>query len=211
MSHVGSCVTSVPAGHVRERNLRQDGAGAAVAAWTVRELKWRSSSRPRPVTEGGELRTVLFDCDDLDALMARWTALGSRGSRTSLLCSSELLGFHVGPRGGADGCTRTPVGGAAWETQAEIAEIRGFLAEGFVHTFKRDYVNVHELRDAESVLAQLAAWIDDAALGARHAEPGRLRGGDVSERRAYAPICLGLWGADHGAVTATGGLAACST
>ena len=35
------------------------------------------------------------------------------------------------------------------------------LAEGFVHTFKRDYVNVHELRDAESVLAQLAAWIDD--------------------------------------------------
>jgi len=35
------------------------------------------------------------------------------------------------------------------------------LAEGFVHTFKRDYVNAHELRDAESVLAQLAAWIDD--------------------------------------------------
>ena len=31
------------------------------------------------------------------------------------------------------------------------------LAEAFVHTFKRDYVNVHELRDAESVLAQLAA------------------------------------------------------
>ena len=30
-----------------------------------------------------------------------------------------------------------------------------------MRTFKRDYVNAHELRDAESVLAQLAAWIDD--------------------------------------------------
>jgi integrase-like protein len=48
------------------------------------------------------------------------------------------------------------------------------LAECFVHMFKRDYVNVHELRDAKSVLAQLAAWIDDynrlapdSALGKR--------------------------------------------
>jgi len=30
-----------------------------------------------------------------------------------------------------------------------------------VHTFKCDDVNVHELRDAESVLPQLAVWIDD--------------------------------------------------
>lgn len=28
-------------------------------------------------------------------------------------------------------------------------------------TFKRDYVSVHELRDAESVLAQLGDWIED--------------------------------------------------
>src|SRR4030095_6712140 len=34
------------------------------------------------------------------------------------------------------------------------------LAEGFVHTFKRDYVNVYELRDAESVVAQLGRWTD---------------------------------------------------
>jgi putative transposase len=32
------------------------------------------------------------------------------------------------------------------------------LAEGFVHIFKRDYVNVHELRDAETMLAQLDGW-----------------------------------------------------
>lgn len=38
---------------------------------------------------------------------------------------------------------------------------RDRLAEGFVHTFKRDCVSVHELRDAESVLAQLGDWIED--------------------------------------------------
>ena len=30
-----------------------------------------------------------------------------------------------------------------------------------MHTLTRDYVNVHELRDAESVLAQRGGWIDD--------------------------------------------------
>jgi len=38
---------------------------------------------------------------------------------------------------------------------------RDRLAEGFVHTFKRDCVSVHELRDAESVLAQLGDRIED--------------------------------------------------
>jgi len=41
-----------------------------------------------------------------------------------------------------------------------------------VHTFKRDYVNVHELRDAESVLAQLAAWLDDYNRPAPHSALG---------------------------------------
>ena len=46
------------------------------------------------------------------------------------------------------------------------------LAEGFVHTFKRDYVNVHELRDAESVLPHLAGWIDDYNRLAPHSALG---------------------------------------
>ena len=46
------------------------------------------------------------------------------------------------------------------------------LAEGFVHTFKRDYVNVHDLRDAESALAQLAAWMDDYNRLAPHSALG---------------------------------------
>jgi len=37
-----------------------------------------------------------------------------------------------------------------------------------VHTFKRDYVSVHEMRDAESVLAQLGDWIADYNRQAPH-------------------------------------------
>ena len=46
------------------------------------------------------------------------------------------------------------------------------LAERFVHTFKRDYVNVHELRAAESVLAQLGHWFDDYNRQAPHSALG---------------------------------------
>jgi transposase InsO family protein len=35
------------------------------------------------------------------------------------------------------------------------------LTEAFAKTFKRDYVDGAELRDAEAVLAQLGGWIED--------------------------------------------------
>ena len=42
------------------------------------------------------------------------------------------------------------------------------LAEAFVHTFKRDYINGADLRDAEAVLAQLGSWIEAYNRRARH-------------------------------------------
>ena len=41
-----------------------------------------------------------------------------------------------------------------------------------MHTLKRDYVSVHELHDAESVLAQLGDWIDDYNRQAPHSALG---------------------------------------
>ena len=46
------------------------------------------------------------------------------------------------------------------------------LAEAFVHTFKRGYVDGAELRDAESVLTQLSGWIEDYNTRAPHSALG---------------------------------------
>src|SRR5262245_18727527 len=46
------------------------------------------------------------------------------------------------------------------------------LAEAFVTTFKRDYVDGAELRDAETVLAQLSGWFDDYNIRAPHSALG---------------------------------------
>ena len=71
-----------------------------------------------------------------------------------------------------------------------------------MHTFKRDYVSVHELHDAESVLAQLGDWIDDynrqaphSALGMR--SPADYRAVTSASRELTPPICLVNWGAEH--------------
>ena len=35
------------------------------------------------------------------------------------------------------------------------------MAESFVKTFKRDYVSMHELKDAKTVIEQLSSWFED--------------------------------------------------
>jgi transposase InsO family protein len=69
-----------------------------------------------------------------------------------------------------------------------------------VHTFRRDYVNVHELHDAASVLAQLAAWIDGYNRLAPHSALGMRSLADYravrsASRETHAPVCVGLQGA----------------
>ena len=122
-------------------------------------LAWTASPRP---LNGGDIRTLMDK-----ALWARFgetvaTAphaiqwLSDNGPQYTAT-ASVLYAHELG---------LVPITTPAYSPQSNG------LAEGFVHTFKRDYVNVHELRDAESVLAQLGAWIDDYNRQAPHSALG---------------------------------------
>jgi putative transposase len=56
-------------------------------------------------------------------------------------------------------------------TPAYSPESNG-LAEAFIGTFKRDYVDGAELRDAETVLAQIGGWFEDYNTQAPHSALG---------------------------------------
>src|SRR2546427_10751467 len=76
-------------------------------------------------------------------------------------------------------------------TPAYSPESNG-LAEAFVGTFKRDYLGDVDLRDAETVLANLGGWVDDyntqaphSALGMR--SPREYRGASASTAPPQLP------------------------
>src|SRR5262249_19675862 len=67
----------------------------------------------------------------------------------------------------------------------------------FVKTFKRDYVSGAELRDAESVLAQLGGWIADSSTQAPHSalgmqSPVEYRGGSMNSRQVVTWLLTAL-------------------
>jgi transposase InsO family protein len=70
-------------------------------------------------------------------------------------------------------------------TPAYSPESNG-LAEAFVGTFKRDYLGDADLRDAETVLTQLAGWFDDYNTQAPHSALGMR---SPREYRALMPAC----------------------
>jgi len=122
-------------------------------------LAWVAS--PRPLT-GSDIR-VLMD----RALWARFGEAtlrapgplqwlsdnGPQYTATASVLYAHELGF-------------TPI-----TTPAYSPESNG-LAEAFVHTFKRDYVHGAELRDAETVLAQVGDWMADYNTQAPHSALG---------------------------------------
>lgn len=63
------------------------------------------------------------------------------------------------------------LGVAPITTPAHSPQSNG-MAEAFVKTFKRDYVDGTELRDAESVLALFSGWIEDYNILAPHSALG---------------------------------------
>jgi putative transposase len=61
------------------------------------------------------------------------------------------------------------------------------MAEAFVKTFKRDYVNLNELPSAAEVIAQLPGWVADynerqPHKGVRHAFAARVSAGAYYDR-----------------------------
>jgi len=68
-----------------------------------------------------------------------------------------------------------------------------------VHTFKRDDVNVHELRDAVAALASSSAGSTTTTSGA-HSPLGMRSPGEYRRASTHVPIGLGNWGAGHDAI-----------
>ena len=120
---------------------------------------WTASPRP---LNGGDIRTLMDK-----ALWARFSE-----TLTTVPHAIQWLSDN-GPQYTATASVlyAHELGLVPITTPAYSPESNG-LAEAFVHTFKRDYVNVHELRDAESVLAQLGGWFDDYNRQAPHSALG---------------------------------------
>jgi transposase InsO family protein len=129
-----------------------DGHDREVFAWTA---------SPRPLT-GADIRTLMDK-----ALWARFGEATLKAPHAIQWLSDN------GPQYTATASVlyAHELGLVPITTPAYSPESNG-LAEAFVGTFKRDYVDGAELQDAESVLAQLGRWIEDYNTQAPHSALG---------------------------------------
>jgi putative transposase len=139
-------------GEVRSVAFAIDCHDREVPAWVA---------SPRPLT-GADIRTLMdrtlwarFGEPTLKAPHAvQWL---SDNAPQYTATASVLYAHELG---------RVPITTPAYSPQSNG------LAEAFVKTFKRDYVDGAELRDAETVLAQLGGWIEDYNTRAPHSALG---------------------------------------
>jgi putative transposase len=143
------------------------------------DLRWCSDSFELRCFNGDKVFvTFALDCCDREAMA--WEASTQHPTGDTV---RNLMAQSVEHRFGA-GVTEVPHriewlsdNGApftAWETRAFGKELglvvvntpayspeSNGMAEAFVKTFKRDYVYLAKLSDAQSALAQMAAWFED--------------------------------------------------
>lgn len=63
------------------------------------------------------------------------------------------------------------------------------MAEAFVKTFKRDYVHVNRLDNAESVLAQLPIWFEDYNVSHPHKGLKMMSPREFKQHLTRSPVC----------------------
>jgi len=119
------------------------------------------AASPRPLT-GADIRTLMD--------RTRWARFGEAALKAPH--AIQWLSDN-GPQYTATATVRYAheLGLVPITTPAYSPESNG-LAEAFVGTFKRDYVDGAELRDAETVLAQIGGWFEDYNTQAPHSALG---------------------------------------
>jgi putative transposase len=141
-------------------------------------LRWCSDGMEIPCWNGERLRVIFaLDCCDREVMSYGATTGGISGEMVRDLMA-EAVEARFGPviqvphtvqwlsdNGPAYTALETRafgqmIGLDIRTTPSYSPESNG-MAESFIKTFKRDYVGVHELWDAKSVMEQLPIWFED--------------------------------------------------
>lgn len=170
----------------RHKGYRPDRSHDGKVVTLKSNLRWCSDGFEIHCDSRDAVRVVFaLDCCDREAMGFVATTAGISGQMVQdlmLECVEKRFGALKAPHP-VEWLTDNGSCYTAKET-AKFASLLGLLqrftpvrspksngmAESFVKTFKRDYVFVHERRDAATVLAQLPGWFED--YNERHPHKG---------------------------------------